>query len=238
MSKSTVAKNAAAIQDLQKEMAELKSNFENSFKLLQDRLDSLLLKEEQSNIIPVPDPEPEPVVENHDVLIIGDSIVSVVDPEVVDPDCDISVVCIRGGRPKDISTKFEEISQIKTFKRIVVHVGTNLIPRFCPDFVANDILKCLEKIKKLAPQSEVTFSCILPKTHISFLGPISYINRRVASAGMDGPARLRFGSLGHACNFMENGKVLTSHFKNDRIHLSLDGALAFNLGLNYLIGKN
>ena len=55
---------------------------------------------------------------------------------------------------------------------------------------------------------------------------------------MDGPARLRFGSLGHACNFMENGKVLTSHFKNDHIHLSLDGALAFNLGLNYLIGKN
>ena len=104
--------------------------------------------------------------------------------------------------------------------------------------MANEILKCIEKMKKLAPQSKVTFSCILPKSHISLLGPISYINRRVASAGMDGPARLRFDSLGHASNFMENGKVLISHFKNDRIHLSLDGALAFNLGLNYIIGKN
>ena len=55
---------------------------------------------------------------------------------------------------------------------------------------------------------------------------------------MDGPALLPFDSLGHASNFMENGKVLISHFKNDRIHLSLDGALAFNLGLNYIIGKN
>lgn len=236
MSKSTVAKNAAAIAGIRAEMVDLKSNFENSLKILQERLDALLLKEEEK--LQPPEHEPEPEIEEHDVLIIGDSIVSVVDQETIDPDCDITVECVRGGRPKDISSKFEEISRTSRFKRVVVHVGTNLIPRFSPDYVADQILLCLEKIRKLSPNSVVSFSCILPRTHLSYLGGISYINRRVANAGQYGPARFRFGSLCHSSNFMDkNGQVLTSHFRNDRLHLSLDGALAFNLGLNFLIGK-
>ena len=238
MSKSTVAKNAAAIAVIREEMAELKSNFEKNMDELKSRLDELLLREEENLQPPVP-PVLIPEIEDHDVLLIGDSIISAADPEVIDPDSDITIECIRGGRPADISDKFEEISKKKRFKRIIVHVGSNLAPRFSPDYVADQVLLCLERIKTLSPNSDVTFSCILPKTSNALLPGISYVNHRVAQSGKFGPARHRFNSLRHSSNFSdEHGHVIPSHFNSDGIHLSLDGALAFNLGLNFFIGKN
>ena len=218
MSKSTVAKNAAAIAVIREEMAELKSNFEKNMDELKSRLDELLLREEE-NLQPPVLPVLIPEIEDHDVLLIGDSIISAADPEVIE--------------------KFEEISQVKRFKRIIVHVGSNLVPRFSPDYVADQVLLCLERIKKLSPNSDVTFSCILPKTSNALLPGISYVNHRVAQSGKFCPARHRFNSLRHSSNFSdEHGHVIPSHFNSDGIHLSLDGALAFNLGLNFFIGKN
>ena len=111
-------------------------------------MDDLLLKEAEPVL-------PEVEIEEHDILIIVDSIVSSVGAEIIDPDADITVECIRGGRPEDISENFKEIVKVKHFKRVIVQLGSNLIPRFSPDFVA-------DRIRKLSPDSKVTFSCILP----------------------------------------------------------------------------
>ena len=150
MTKSTVAKNASAIAELRTQILELQVNFEKSLKTLESKLDTLLSTE---NLVSTENDSP-PEIKQHDVLIIGDSIVSSVDTDMIDPDADITTECIRGGRPADITNRFEEIIKEKNFKRIFVHVGTNLIPRFSPNYVADQILICLERIKFLSPRHQ------------------------------------------------------------------------------------
>ena len=151
MSKSTVAKNAAAIAELWTQILELKVNFEKSLETLESKLDTLLSTE---NLCVSTENDTPPEIKQHDVLITGDSIVSSVDMDMIDPDADITTECIRGGRPADITNRFEEIIKEKNFKRIFVHVGTNLIPRFSPNYVADQILICLERIKFLSPRHQ------------------------------------------------------------------------------------
>ena len=246
MSKSTVAKNAAAIADLKNQIQELKETFEKSLVALESKIESLLLSEKNttsstvSTYTEIDTSISENEITEHDVLIIGDSLVASVDPEIIDPDADISVECVRGGRPIDISERFEQISKNKIFKRIIVHVGTNLIPRFSPNYVADQILLCLERIKSISPSSKVTYSTILPKTGPTFLPGINLINNLVDSAGKTGPSRYRFSTLCHRENFSRTPLRLvdSSLFNPDQLHLSLDGKLAFNLGLNFFIGNN
>ena len=93
MSKPIVAKNAAAITLLRGEMGELKRNFEKSMEQLQIKLDEMLLREKEDLL---PTDSTENVIEERNILIIGDSIISSIDPEMIDPDADITVECIWG----------------------------------------------------------------------------------------------------------------------------------------------
>ena len=234
MSKPTVAKNAAAIKELREQISELKTNFEKSLEILENKLNDLTKPD-----IPVPPVCYVAPKSEHDVLIIGDSIVSSVDTEMIDPEADITIDFVRGGRPIDISNRFEELTKEKSFKRVIVHVGTNLIPRFSPSYVADQVLICLERIKQLSPSSKVTFSSILPKYDSSLLHGINIINNQVMHSGKSGPIRQQFSFLSHRQNFANRfGFVNSSLFNADKLHLSLDGKLAFNLGLNFFIGNN
>lgn len=180
---------------------------------------------------------PVEIVEK-DLLIIGDSIVDSVDPLLSNPDGGSTVVCVRGATPKDILAEFEKQLESKRFKRIIVHAGTNLVPIFSKEYAADQIIETMFAIKKLAPNSNVAFSSIIPKYNDSWLPDLHYINHRVARSGLIVPKRLSYGFCDHLSRFVDvNGKVDPGFYKKDSIHLSSKGSVVFNKSLKVLIDK-
>ena len=174
--------------------------------------------------------------EKIDFLIIGDSIVDSFDAQFPDGKKG-KVVSVRGASPKDVLKEFERLSLTQDFAHIIVHVGTNLIPNFSPDYVADSIIDTMLSIKKLSRNSKVAFSGLLPKTVDSWSRSIDMINYRVARAGLNVPPSMRFGYMHHFPAFFKQGWVnFKELYKKDRIHLSLSGSKLFTSGLKtYLI---
>ena len=174
--------------------------------------------------------------EKIDFLIIGDSIVGSFDAQFPDGKKG-KVVSVRGASPKDVLKEFERLSLTQDFGHIIVHVGTNLIPNFSPDYVADSIIDTMLCIKKLSRNSKVAFSGLLPKCDDSWSRSIDMINGRVARAGLNVPPSMRFGYMHHFPAFFRNGWVnFKELYKKDRIHLSLSGSKLFTSGLKtYLI---
>ena len=166
----------------------------------------------------------------HDCLIIGDSIVDSLDPAVLNPNGGTRVVCVRGAVPSDISTAFKKEILDKTYKKVIVHVGSNLVPKFDVGYVISSVSECLLDIKRQAgAQCKVTFSSILPKMSDYYNGGIAFINDRIISAGMQGPPSVQWGFVESGFFFKDaSWKVDPRLFKRDRIHLSPKGAEIFN----------
>ena len=135
------------------------------------------------------DHEPSPDFVKKDVLIIGDSIADSLDPEFLDPASDTTVHAVHGGMPLDILETFRKrFSKTTKFKRILVHFGSNMVPKFSPGYVADNIIECLLSRKRLAGvQSSVVYSSILPKLDDCLLPGIRFVNDRVIHAGKVGP---------------------------------------------------
>ena len=194
-------------------------------------LRSIVEKDSSPDDIPASQPKAD-----HDLLVIGDSIVRDVSDSVINPGGDTTVKCLPGARPDDVVAEFRKLSSSASFKRIVVHVGTNLIPKYTPAYTADKIVQCMETIRKLAPTSKIAFSHLLPKESDRLLPAINFINHRVTTSGSNGPPRSRFGHAAHSMNFCNPfGQVDARLFKKDGIHLSDLGANRFNKSL---ISKN
>ena len=173
-----------------------------------------------------------------DLLVIGDSLVREIDGAVINPDGDTTVTCLPGAQPDDITTKFCELSKTISFKRIVVHTGTNLIPKYSPAFAADKILQCMDTIRELSPSSKLAYSHILPKQGKHLNPGINFINNHVTSSGQSGPSRTRFGFASHHRYFSNSfGQVNGKLFKRDGIHLSASGVEQFNNSIKDLISK-
>ena len=178
--------------------------------------------------------EPELKIE-HDLLIIGDSLVRNVSGEVINPGGDTTVECIPGARPENVAETFRQLLKTKSFKRVIVHVGSNLIPRYSPSYVADKITDCLDVIKKLSPQSRLAFSSVLPKIGRHLNAGINAVNSRVMMSGGSGPPRCRYGSADHSLFFADNrGYVNPYLFSSDGIHLSKEGLTEFENSLRRL----
>ena len=67
----------------------------------------------------------EALKNNHDLLVIGDSIIRDVDTNIINPGGDTTIKCLPGARPDDVICEFCELLKIYSFQRIIVHVGTN-----------------------------------------------------------------------------------------------------------------
>ena len=163
----------------------------------------------------------------HDLLILGDSLVRNLDSSAINPGGDTTIECVPGARPDGLVDKFIELSKTSSYKRIIVHGGTNLVPKFCRTTVADKIIESIESIRNLSPHSKVAFSGLLPKEGNHLLGGINEVNRRVEQAGLCGHFRSRYGFVHHA-RFFTNGRGEVDHrlFQRDGIHLNDVGSRA------------
>ena len=122
-----------------------------------------------------------------------------------------------------------------SFKRIIVHAGTNLIPKYNPSTVADKIIDAMEQIRSLSPQSKVAFSALLPKDGVHLIPGINEVNQRVERAGMCGHFRTRYGFVPHAKFFVDSfGDVDRRLFQRDGTHLTDLGSRALEKSLRCL----
>lgn len=168
----------------------------------------------------------------HDLLIIGDSLVRGLDASNINPGGDTSIECIPGARPVDVVQKFRELCKTATYKRIVVHAGTNLAPKYSCISVADKITEGLETIRQLSPLSRVAFSTVLPKEGYHLLPGINEVNCRVIRSGQCGHFRSRYGFVDHRDFFVDrSGLVNHRLFGRDSTHLTDLGMRAFENSL-------
>lgn len=189
------------------------------------------------------EPESEPVHSTdqppkieQDLLIIGDSLLRDLDANVINPGGDTTITCLPGARPRDVLNKFRKMAATHRFKRVIVHVGSNLIPKFAPDICSTRIIDCMESIRELAPDSKLSFSTVLPKLGDHLINGINKVNFDVFKSGKIGPSRTRFGHVPHNAYFTTaRGEVNCDLFKRDGIHLSDKGRAAFAKSLYELV---
>ena len=251
--KKTNAINLSALSDRLDQLERIVGEKDDEISELRDKADSLSEKirrqdsviaelhsklEHVSNDAPVEIPVTQPKTEC-DLLVIGDSLVRDVNPAIINPGGGTEIKCLPGARPEDVASEFRKLSNANSYKRILVHVGTNLVPKYSPSCVADKIVQCMETIRELSPNSKIAFSHLLPKESDALLPAIDFINRRVSSSGRSGPARTRFGFNTHAAHFTDRyGRVDRSLYKFDGIHLSKSGVKAFNNSVKAMVSQN
>jgi hypothetical protein len=174
-----------------------------------------------------------------DLLVIGDSLVRDLDVSVLNPGGDATVSCLPGARPRDVVRKFRQLTTTHRYKRVIVHVGSNLVPKFSRDTCSARIIDCMESIRELAPESKLAYSSVLPKLGDHLIQGINQVNFDVIRSGKMGPNRTRFGHISHGSQFTTSasGAVDRKLFKRDGIHLTDNGRIAFTKSLSYLVKK-
>ena len=191
--------------------------------------------ENQPEITSVDSTDSTPKIEQ-DLLVIGDSLLRDLDTNVVNPGGDTTIACLPGARPRDVLDRFRKMTATHRFKRIIVHVGSNLIPKFAPDTCTSRIIDCMESIRELAPDSKLSFSAVLPKLGDHLINGINKVNFDVFRSGKIGPSRTRFGHVPHKAYFTTaRGDVNCDLFKRDGIHLTDKGRAAFAKSLFELV---
>lgn len=221
------------------EIIQLNNSFEIRLKTVEKTLlDEIATLKSKIDTLTTADAAPDldvPKIE-HDLLVIGDSIARDVESETVNPGGETDVEFLPGARPADVMERFRELSKTESYKRIAVHVGSNMIPAYSRSYVADRIVECMEMIRELSPDSKIAFSCILPKVGDHLLAGIDEINFRVTRSGRTGPPSKRYGFIDHSRHLTDSrGRVNPLFFKQDGIHLSQSGIAAFNQSLKGVI---
>lgn len=115
--------------------------------------------------------------EEVDFIDIGDSIIKYADPTEIAPDASSSEhICMRGAKIEQVGKRLEDVLKEKKVNKVVLHVGTNNIPKDRPEVVASKVLTVLNSAKTAHPDTEFYYSLILPKIGPNHLPGINMIN--------------------------------------------------------------
>lgn len=236
------------VQAKNDEIDELRSLFDKRFEKLEQslltrdntileltqKIDLLTLANNQNDL--EQSQNEEHVKSERDLLVIGDSLIRHLDESALNPGGDTTINCIPGGRPNDVAEEFRKIAKTEKYKRIIVHIGSNMIPRYTPSFCANKIIECMDIVKKLAPDSQVAYSCVLPKIGNHLLPGINFVNEKVVGSSRFGPPRRKFGFIQHEPFFCDStGHVDAGLFGRDGLHLSTRGISALQNSMKRLL---
>ena len=123
--------------------------------------------------------EPQPN-EKLDLLVIGDSIVSHLDVDRLNPRGNNKLICKRGGKIEDIrDALMEETSSTKGMSHCIIHVGLNHAPEDPPHLLSAKLLSFLKEVRSNLPETSIHFSSILPKYGTEMLSGINFVNETV-----------------------------------------------------------
>ena len=166
--------------------------------------------------------------ENFELLILGDSITKYVIPSVI-AKCHESQALnysIGGSKVRgayDQIRRFHAEHENANVNTIILHIGTNHLPRDKPEDTARKICKLMNHIRKEFPQTRILYSAILPKFNRSFNSIINYVNNEI----------FEFCMLDKQMSFIQHNTFAVNHNLNSRLY-SKDNLHPNNLGLRQL----
>ena len=168
----------------------------------------------------------------HDLLVIGDSIIKHCRGDVINPGKDTVIACHPGARAEKIEAEFKKLIKHNTYDKIIVHCGINFVPQYSPTYVSDKIVDLLEIVKSLAPTSNLAFSGLLPKIGPQYLPGINTINNNICRASNNTHSAFKF--IHHRNYFIDRkGSIESAMFcRSDGIHLSKRGVGALERSLH------
>ena len=187
--------------------------------LLRSELDELKKQKTPEQVIIQP-PENNTIPESlkpSGTLIIGDSILKVLHKKTFE---NAKIHAISGARMLDIFRELNCISDLKNFKNIIIHAGTNDIDNGTP---TNEIVESMEAILTLllveAPMADVFVSAICPRVDKSFDTEIRHLNESLRD--LTSRYDIHFIDAGQNMTY-RNGTIDASQL-SDGLHLSKRG---------------
>ena len=172
-------------------------------------------------------------------LFIGASII-----RYVNLGSDVMKVCLPGARADQLWSNLVELNQSYLFDRVVIHVGTNYLPRQfgkrwfdwrkgerSKEYARDEMGKFLDAVASLMPESEVIYSSVLPTGNRDFAPAIITFNRWMKEICYD----LRIGFIEHRSFWLKYDAGIRV-ICDDWIHLNYRGVDVFTQSLKtYLL---
>ena len=111
-----------------------------------------------------------------DTLLISDSLMRHVRFEKLCPTLNNMKVFLSGARCDRLLSEIARLSSRYTFRKVIVHVGSNYIPHAYSDVISNELTSFLDALCQLLPDTKIAFSELLPKKDQRLLCGINNIN--------------------------------------------------------------
>ena len=169
--------------------------------------------------------ESEKTKESFELVIFGDSITKYIRPEKICK-CDTTQALNyskSGAKVRGIYEQlniFQEEHKDAHVKNILIHVGTNHLPRENPEDITRKICKLLMRIRQEYPDAIIFYSCILPKIGREHFNAINYINKSIYYNICIGDNHMCY--IGHS-SFARNGLLNEALFWKDKVHTNKKG---------------
>ena len=166
----------------------------------------------------------QPRSKKFELVIFGDSITKRIDPSFI-ARCEKSLALnysVRGARVRGVYEQmrtFRENHQEAAVTNVIIHVGTNHLPRDHPSDITTKISKLLIHATKEFPNTSIYFSAILPKFNNTFFEMINHVNSEI----------FELCSYYHQLRFIQHQDLGANHemnnklFWKDMIHTSNNG---------------
>ena len=156
-----------------------------------------------------------PLAPKVDLLVIGDSIVSHLDVDRLNPGGNNKLICKRGCKVEDIrNALMVEAHSTEGLSHCIVHVGSNHAPEDPPHILASKILSLLKEIRMNMPRTAIHFSAILPKYGDDYSPGINFVDSTVRKYQHS----IGYSFIDHP-NFLWNDDLICS----DGVHPSYKG---------------
>ena len=170
--------------------------------------------------------------EKVDLLIIGDSIVRHLNPELINPGKINKLLCLPGAQTSEVKRSLIEYSRKFDIDEIVIHTGCNSIPSNSPMDVADEIAFLLRDIESNLPNVRCHVSAILPKISKAWLPGINEINELL----YDVCDVLNYNLIQHNM-FANSGHINDELFARDTVHLSRRGVAQLGMDIKRSIRR-
>ena len=195
--KTELEKLITNVNDNKLDIEKLEENYLKSAKTIQDIEEYLNSAEDTWIKVPCSNTNKTHVTTEHNninnqnqekdcfkLVIFGDSIVTRIKPEAI-MKCDENRainLSKRGGKVKDVYKQieyFKEEYKSTKVENVIVHVGSNHIPRESPKDIVKKLCKLLQRVKAEFSNAKIFFSGILLKFGYDYFDAINFINEEV-----------------------------------------------------------
>ena len=165
----------------------------------------------------------QPRSKKFELVIFGDSITKRIDPSFI-ARCEKSLALnfsVRGAKVRGVYEQmrtFRENHQEAAVTNVIIHVGTNHLPRDHPSDITTKISKLLLHATKEFPNTSIYFSAIRPKFNKTFFEMINHVNSEI----------FELCSYYHQLRFIQHHDFAVNHeinkelFWKDMIHTRYD----------------